>query len=90
MLTMLRRLILVAPAVLLAACASKPVCDKEEPHLNARPGPEIELPAAPGRSPWAIPDALPGEARGDARRRADGSCLEEPPVYLPSKEQAAQ
>jgi hypothetical protein len=90
MLTVLRRLIFVVPAMLLAACASKPVCDKDEPHLTARPGPEIELPAAPARSPWAIPGGPPGEARGDARRRADGSCLEEPPVYLSSKEPTAQ
>ena len=88
MMTPLHRLLLLAPVVLLAACASKPSCDKKEPHLAARSGPEVELPGASGRSAWTIPAGGATESGRDMRRRSDGSCLDVPPPFVPPADAA--
>jgi hypothetical protein len=90
MLTALRRIIVLAPIFLLAACASKPSCEKREAHLDARPGPEIELSAARGQGAWKIPEGTPSQAGTDMRRRTDGRCLDEPPAFVPPADAATQ
>lgn len=90
MLTPLHRIIVLAPILLLAACASKPSCEKREAHLDARPGPEIELPAAREQGAWKIPGGGSIQAGSDLRRRSDGRCLDEPPVFVPPADAATQ
>jgi hypothetical protein len=90
MLTPLRRIIVLAPILLLAACASTPSCEKREAHLDARPGPAIELPATRGQQAWQIPEGAPIQAGSDMRRRSDGRCLDEPPAFVPPADAATQ
>jgi hypothetical protein len=88
MLTRLRSIIALSPILLLVACATKPSCEKHELHLDARPGAEVTLPAAPGRGAWKIPDVASPQGNADMRRRADGSCLDQPPAFVPPKDAA--
>ncbi|MES1992998.1 MAG: hypothetical protein V4457_05190 [Pseudomonadota bacterium] len=88
MLTRLRPIIVLFPVLLLVACASKPSCEKHELHLDARPGPEVELPAARGQGAWKIPEAASTQGNADMRRRSDGSCLDQPPAFVPPKDAA--
>ena len=67
-------------AVLLSACGSTRSCDKHQPYLEARPGPDLRVPddldelRASGRA--EIPEA----SRQQLERGPDDPCLDFPPV----------
>lgn len=78
---------LLLSVLLLAACAGTPRCEQAQVHDNARLGralsapPELQLPAAD--ETMTIPSASQSGDQGHPRMRPDGSCINQPPRFVP-------
>ncbi len=67
-------------AVLAGGCVSAP-CDKPQEYQRVRPQATLRVPD--GLSEPPLRSRAPEVTGTQAQRRADGRCLEEPPVYVP-------
>ena len=80
----MRRVLAILSIALIASGCATSDCDKMQPYQEARPVEPLSVPNDLSKPPQRsrAPEFMP-----NAPRRADGRCLEEPPVYVPASDE---